>query len=56
MTIYSHIFTYILTAFIISQYLVQWVRLHFAAFMRNIKYKLIYILIFPFPIILNLLL
>ena len=41
-TIYSHIFSYILTAFIISQYSVHWGRLHFATFMCNIIYKFIY--------------
>ena len=35
-------FCYILTAFIISQYSVQWGRLHFATFMCNINYKFIY--------------
>ena len=34
-TIYSHIFSYVLTAFIISQYSVQWGRMHFATFMCN---------------------
>ena len=47
-TIYSHIFSYILTAFIISQYSVQWGRLHFATFMCNINYKLIYYANLPF--------
>ena len=37
---FSHIFSYILTAFIISQYSVQCGRLHFATFMCNINYKL----------------
>ena len=52
-TICSYIHSYILTAFIILQYSVQWHRLHFATFMCNIKYKFMYMLIFPFPIILN---
>ena len=47
-TIYSHIFSYILTAFIISQYSVQWVRLQFATFMCNINYKFIYYSNLPF--------
>ena len=47
-TIYSHIFCYILTAFIFSQYSVQWVRLHFATFMCNINYKFIYYSNLPF--------
>ena len=47
-TIYSHIFCYILTAFIISQYSVQWGRLHFATFMCNINYKFIYYANLPF--------
>ena len=47
-TIYSHIFFYILTAFIISQYSVQWVRQHFATFMCNINYKFIYYFNLPF--------
>ena len=47
-SIYSHIFSYILTAFIISQYSVQCVRLHFATFMCNINYKFIYYSNLPF--------
>ena len=43
-----YIFCYILTAFIISQYSVQWVRLHFATFMCNINYKFIYYSNLPF--------
>ena len=47
-TIYSHIFSSGLAAFIISQYSVQWGRLHFATFMCNINYKIIYYAILPF--------
>ena len=47
-TIYSHILSYIPTAFIISQYSVQWVRLHFATFMCNINYMFIYYSNLPF--------
>ena len=47
-TIYSHIVSYIITAFIISQYSVQCVRLHFATFMCNINYKFIYYSNLPF--------
>ena len=43
-----YIFSYVLTAFIISQYSVQWVRLHFATFMCNINYKFIYYYNVPF--------
>ena len=41
-------FSYILTAFIISQYSVQCVRLHFATFMCNLNYKFIYYSNLPF--------
>ena len=41
-------FLYILTAFIILQYSVQWVRLHIATFMCNINYKFIYYYNLPF--------
>ena len=47
-TIYSHIFSCILTTFFISQYSVQWRRLHFATFMCNINYKYIYYSNLPF--------
>ena len=47
-TIYSHIFCYILTAYIISQYSVQLGRLHIATFMCNINYKFIYYANLPF--------
>ena len=47
-TIYYHILSYILTAFIISEYSVQWIRSHFATYMCIINYKFIYYANLPF--------
>ena len=48
---YNYLFSYFLLysyCFIISQYSVQWGRLHFATFMCNINYKFIYYANLPF--------